>query len=29
MDGAERRAFLDGVVRGRFAELVALLDAAA
>jgi tagatose 1,6-diphosphate aldolase len=25
MDGAERRAFLDGVVRGRFAELVALL----
>ena len=29
LDGAERRAFLDGVVRGRFAELVAVLDAAA
>ena len=28
MDGAERRAFLDGVVRRRFAELVAVLDAA-
>jgi tagatose 1,6-diphosphate aldolase len=29
LDGAERRAFLDDVVRRRFAELVALLDAAA
>ena len=28
LDGAERRAFLDGEVRGRFAELVAVLDAA-